>query len=67
MSDLAELLRRVELLENEQSQIREQLATTEGERNAYHELVNTIHPRRDRPKSPSAILDRSLTGESRKS
>jgi transposase len=38
VSDLAELLRRVELLEKEQSQIREQLATTEGERNAYHEL-----------------------------
>lgn len=38
MSDLAALLRRVELLEEEQSQIREQLSATESERNAYHEL-----------------------------
>jgi transposase len=38
VSDLVELLRRVELLEKEQSQIRDQLTATEDERNAYHEL-----------------------------
>jgi transposase len=38
VADLAELLERVELLEQEHAKVREELAVAEGERDAYHEL-----------------------------